>query len=51
MTIISIALALIPIVGWLLALVLIAIVAILIGPFIGVFEARYLTLIYDSAEA
>lgn len=51
MTIISIALALIPVVGWLLALILIVIVAILIGPFIGVFEARYLTLIYDSAEA
>jgi len=51
MGIVSIVLALIPIVGWLLALLLILIVAILIGPFIGVFEARYLTLIYDSAEA
>lgn len=50
MTIVSIALALIPIVGWLLALILIAIVAILIGPFIGVFEARYMTRIYDSVE-
>jgi len=51
MGIVSIVLALIPIVGWLLSLLLILIVAILIGPFIGVFEARYLTLIYDSAEA
>lgn len=49
--IVSFILALIPLVGWLLALVLIAAVAVLIGPFIGVFEARYLTLIYDSAEA
>jgi len=51
MGIVSFILALIPLVGWLLALILIAAVAVLIGPFIGVFEARYLTLIYDSAEA
>jgi hypothetical protein len=51
MGIVSFILALIPLVGWLLALILIAVVAVLIGPFVGVFEARYLTLIYDSAEA
>ncbi|MDK2975408.1 MAG: hypothetical protein PWP08_1779 [Methanofollis sp.] len=49
--IISVALALIPVVGRIIALILIAIVAILIGPFVGVFEARYLTTIYDSVEA
>lgn len=51
MGIVSFILALIPLVGWLLAFILLAAVAVLIGPFIGVFEARYLTLIYDSAEA
>ena len=50
-TIATIILALIPVVGWLLALILIAIIALLIGPFVGVFEARYFTLIYDSAAA
>lgn len=49
--IVSFILALIPVVGWLLALILIAIIGILIGPFVGVFEARYMTLIYDSAAA
>jgi len=49
--IISLILALIPLIGWLLAFLLNIIIALLIGPFVGVFGTRYITQIYDSARA
>ncbi len=48
--IISVVLALIPFIGWLLAILLSIVIGILIGPFVGVFGTRYITYIYDSAE-